>query len=83
MSRQNWSRLVIVIGILLVLLSAFISLARADAATATIGVPFTLENQDGRSVSDSDLKGAPYAIVGFAHCPEVCPTTLWEISPKR
>lgn len=28
-----------------------------------------------------DVKGTPFAVFfGFTHCPEVCPTTLWEMS---
>lgn len=40
-----------------------------------------LTDQDGRLVTDRDLAGAPYAIFfGFTHCPEICPTALFELS---
>jgi protein SCO1/2 len=51
------------------------------AQTAAIGGPFELVDQDGRTVTDRDLKGRPFLVFfGFTHCPDVCPTTLFEIS---
>lgn len=48
---------------------------------APIGGPFQLIDQDGRPFSDQDLKGKPFLVFfGFTHCPDVCPTTLFEIS---
>lgn len=45
------------------------------------GGPFRLTDQTGATLSDADLKGRPFAVFfGFTHCPEVCPTTLWEMS---
>ena len=53
----------------------------AELAGAKIGGPFTLERTNGSSFTDRDLAGKPYAMFfGFTHCPEVCPTTLWEAS---
>lgn len=49
--------------------------------SSAIGGPFRLTDQDGRAVSDQDLKGRPYLIFfGFTHCPDVCPTALFDIS---
>jgi protein SCO1 len=49
--------------------------------TAAIGGPFRLIDQNGRSTTDADLKGHPFLVFfGFTHCPDVCPTTLFEIS---
>ena len=46
-----------------------------------IGGPFTLVNQDGRTVSERDFAGEPYLVFfGFTHCPDICPTTLQQIS---
>jgi len=51
------------------------------AQTAAIGGPFELMDQDGRPVSDRDFKGRPFLVFfGFTNCPDVCPTTLFEIS---
>jgi protein SCO1/2 len=50
-------------------------------SAAAIGGPFQLVNQDGRGVSAQDLKGHPFLVFfGFTHCPDVCPTTLFEVS---
>jgi protein SCO1/2 len=43
----------------------------------SIGGPFTLTDQDGRTFTDADLKGKPTLIYfGYTFCPDVCPTTL-------
>jgi protein SCO1/2 len=48
---------------------------------AAIGGPFRLTDQDGRTVTDQDLKGHPFLVFfGFTHCPDVCPTTLFDVS---
>ena len=48
---------------------------------AAIGGPFKLTNQNGQVVTDQDLKGHPFLVFfGFTHCPDVCPTTLFEVS---
>jgi protein SCO1/2 len=50
-------------------------------AIAGVGGPFHLEDQHGKSVSDQDMKGEPFLVFfGFTHCPDICPTTLFEIS---
>lgn len=46
-----------------------------------LGGPFELQRVDGAPFTDKDLAGEPYAIFfGFTHCPEICPTTLFEMS---
>lgn len=48
---------------------------------AAIGGPFRLTDQNGAAFSDQDLKGKTFLVFfGFTHCPEVCPTTLFELS---
>lgn len=48
---------------------------------ATIGGDFTLTNQDGKEVKDSELRGKHMLVYfGFSHCPDVCPTDLALIS---
>ena len=50
-------------------------------AVAAVGGPFHLEDQNGQPVSDADMKGKPFLVFfGFTHCPDICPTTLFEIS---
>jgi protein SCO1/2 len=42
-----------------------------------IGGPFTLTDQNGKRVTDQDLRGKPTIIYfGYAYCPDVCPTSL-------
>src|SRR6266567_3660820 len=54
---------------------------RTVTAPAAIGGPFQLTDQAGQSVTDKNLKGRPTLIFfGFTHCPDVCPTSLFEIS---
>ena len=46
-----------------------------------LGGQFNLVRHDGTSISDRDLLGKPHAVFfGFTNCPEVCPTTLYEMS---
>jgi len=54
----------------------------AKVATASaIGGPFQLVDQTGQAVSDKSIKGKPTIIFfGFTHCPDVCPTSLFEMS---
>jgi protein SCO1/2 len=52
-----------------------------SAGASVIGGPFSLVDQNGRTVTDQDLRGRPFLVFfGFTHCPDVCPTTLFEIS---
>src|SRR6202790_4750566 len=54
---------------------------RSVTAPAAIGGPFQLTNQAGQGGTDARLKGKPTLIFfGFTHCPDVCPTSLFEIS---
>jgi protein SCO1 len=51
------------------------------AQPAAIGGPFALTDQNGKTVTDKSLKGKPTLIFfGYTHCPDVCPTSLFEIS---
>ncbi len=50
-------------------------------AVAGVGGPFHLEDQNGKAVSDADMKGKPFLVFfGFTHCPDICPTTLFDMS---
>ena len=54
---------------------------QAVAGIADIGGPFTLTNQHGETVTRDDLIGSPHVVFfGYTYCPDVCPTTLWELS---
>jgi protein SCO1/2 len=54
---------------------------RTVTAPAAIGGPFQLTDQAGQAVTEKSLKGKPTLIFfGFTHCPDVCPTALFEVS---
>lgn len=44
------------------------------------GVPFELVDQTGSTITEAAFRGRPTALFfGFTHCPEICPTTLYEL----
>ena len=44
------------------------------------GAAFTLVDQKGVEITEAAFRGHPTAVFfGFTHCPEVCPTTLFEL----
>ena len=44
------------------------------------GAPFELTDQNGQTITEKALQGHPTAMFfGFTHCPEICPTTLFEL----
>jgi protein SCO1/2 len=50
-------------------------------APAAIGGAFQLTDQSGQPVTEKSLEGRPTLIFfGYTHCPDVCPTSLFEIS---
>ena len=49
-------------------------------AAKPYGVPFELIDQSGKPITEAAFRGRPTALFfGFTHCPEVCPTTLFEL----
>ncbi len=45
------------------------------------GGPFSLTDQSGTTVTEADLKGHPSLLFfGYTFCPDICPTTLADIS---
>lgn len=52
-----------------------------STGVATVGGPFTLTGTDGQEVTEKNLAGKPSAVFfGFTFCPDVCPTTLFELT---
>ena len=50
-------------------------------APSTVGGPFNLTDQNGKPISNETFRGKPFLVFfGFTHCPDVCPTTLFEVS---
>lgn len=51
------------------------------AKASAVGGPFELVDQDGQTVTNETFAGEPMLIFfGFTHCPDVCPTALFEMS---
>ena len=64
-----------------VLLYASGNFGGGGPAASAIGGPFKLVDQNGNPITDADLKGRPYLVFfGYTHCPDVCPTTLFDVS---
>jgi protein SCO1/2 len=54
---------------------------RHVTAPAAIGGPFQLTDQAGQTVTEKSMEGHPSLVFFcFTHCPDVCPTTLFEMS---
>lgn len=53
----------------------------SETSISVIGKPFELTSHNGQAVNNGTLKGKPYlAFFGFTHCPDICPTTLFELT---
>jgi protein SCO1/2 len=53
----------------------------APTPTVRIGGPFSLIDTGRRPVTEATLRGRPTAIFfGYTYCPDVCPTTLAEMT---
>jgi protein SCO1/2 len=54
---------------------------RGALAPAAIGGPFQLVDQGGATVTADKLQGKPTLLFfGYTHCPDICPTTLFDVS---
>jgi protein SCO1/2 len=73
-----------VAGLILFSTVVFIVTGRAPGPVtlqSSVGGPFQLTDHNGRTITDKDLKGQPFLVFfGFTHCPDICPTTLFEVS---
>ncbi len=50
-------------------------------AGAIGGGPFSLVDQNGKPVTEAALKGHPSAMFfGYTFCPDICPTTLYDMT---
>lgn len=56
----------------------------AASATEPYGTPFSLVDQDNQPFTQDDLRGGAAAVFfGFTHCPDICPTTLYELAGHK
>ena len=73
--------LVIFLGVFMIATGNLGGSGSGAPGASAIGGPFQLIDQDGKPISDQDMKGKPFLVFfGFTHCPDVCPTTLFEVS---
>ena len=50
-------------------------------SASAIGGSFKLVDQNGAQITEADVKGRPFLVFfGYTHCPDVCPTTLFDVS---
>ena len=70
----------LLVAVLLLGTGAFIWLSGGSGGSL-VGGPFTLEDGNGKPVTDRDFRGK-YMLVyfGYTYCPDVCPTTLNEVA---
>lgn len=55
--------------------------ASSVSTASAVGGPFKLVDQNNKPITDQDFKGRPWLVFfGYTHCPDVCPTTLFEVS---
>ncbi|EFL88856.1 SCO family protein [Ahrensia sp. R2A130] len=74
-----WS-VIFVLGAYLAFQTVQTTLREGDNVAA-VGGPFEGVFTDGTVANEDKIEGRPYAIFfGFTHCPDVCPTTLYEAS---
>lgn len=80
----TWAAIVVAAASLL--FATFIAQQSSDptvvsSGKAAVGGPFSLTSHKGERVDNEALAGKPYlAFFGFTHCPDICPTTLFELT---
>jgi protein SCO1/2 len=63
------------------LFAAALMLTFCQTALADLHLPASLVTQFGKPFSAADTKGRPIALFfGFTNCPDICPTTLLDMS---
>jgi protein SCO1/2 len=80
-NRMLYATMGIVFALLLIGAGGFLWLSGAGSSAGAIGGPFSLEDGNGKPVTDRDFRGQ-YLLVyfGYTFCPDVCPTTLSAVA---
>ncbi|WP_137155532.1 SCO family protein [Rhizobium sp. FKL33] len=77
--------LIVVLAVVGLFMSALIGIiawvAADDYRPGPFRETFTLINDRGETVTEKMFRGRPSLVYfGYTHCPEVCPTTLYDVS---
>lgn len=84
MSDERKNRPVWFAAIGLIVAGAIVLLVRAFIPVGALAPDFTLTDQDGKPFTLSAHRGHPIALFfGYAHCPDVCPTTLSALARAK
>jgi protein SCO1/2 len=76
-NRILYATMGMLVALLLIGAGGFLWLSGGGSGPTAIGGPFSLEDGNGKPVTDRDFRGQ-YMLVyfGYTFCPDVCPTTL-------
>lgn len=75
-----WISVIALAGVL-IWLTTEVTKSKQQLAEGPFGVPFQLVAQNGQPITEKAFQEKPTALFfGFTHCPEVCPTTLFELN---
>lgn len=75
-----WGAVLVLLGVM-GWLTMELTKSRDQMVEKVYGVPFQLVAQNGQPITEKAFQGKPTALFfGFTHCPEVCPTTLFELN---
>ncbi|RCL03238.1 MAG: SCO1/SenC family protein [Candidatus Tokpelaia sp. JSC189] len=79
--QENYIKQAFQITVLTVVFIACIFAYAQLTRPGPLGTPFTLIDSSGKTVTEADIRAKPAAIFfGYTMCPDVCPTTLLELT---
>jgi protein SCO1/2 len=80
-NRTIYAVIGLLVAVLLLAAGGYLFLSGSQPAGLTVGGPFSLIDGDGKPVTDQTWHGK-YMLVyfGYTFCPDVCPTTLTNLS---
>jgi protein SCO1/2 len=79
--RAIFAALIVLLGVAGAWLGYEIYRQTAITYEQPYGVAFNLTDQYGQPITEQAFRGHPTAIFfGYTHCPEICPTTIYEMN---
>jgi protein SCO1/2 len=80
-NRTIYAFIGLLIALMLLAAGGYLFLTGTQPAALTVGGPFSLIDGDGKPVTDQTWRGK-YMLVyfGYTFCPDVCPTTISDLS---